>query len=72
VLRSTSGLGEALAEHPFVASAAKSAAPPRRTVAFTEASYADWSSVERRVELRSAGWQLIAERRFLLISRESF
>jgi len=46
--------------------------PQSRREGFTDISYADWSTVERRVELRSAGWQFIAERRFLLIFRGSF
>jgi hypothetical protein len=71
-LRSISGRGDAPAEQPLVASAARSAAAPSRRDVFTDASYAHLLAVERRVELRSAGWQLIAERRFLLISREPF
>jgi hypothetical protein len=35
-----------------------------------DASDADLSLVERRVESRSPGWQIFVERRFLLISRE--
>jgi len=71
-LSTISGRGDAPAEQPLVASAARTAATPRRRDVFTDASYADLLTVERRVELPSAGWQFIAERRFLLISRESF
>jgi hypothetical protein len=72
VLRSTSFRGDAPAEQPLVATDARRAATPRKTDVLTDASHADLSTVERRVELRSPGRQLIAERRFLLISRESF
>jgi hypothetical protein len=72
VLSTISGRVEAPAEQPLVASAASSAVPQSRREGFTDISYADWSTVERRVELRSAGWQFIAERRFLLIFRGSF